>query len=69
MNGRSTIRTGIEARLAADASFRICYNGIRPRNALPSVGGADGDARRFFTVLADDGQEDGDLLPLLDPYS
>jgi hypothetical protein len=68
MKDWSTIGTGIETRLAADASFSIRYNSFGSGNALPGLGGADGDARWLFTVLTDDGHKDGDLFPLLDPY-
>jgi hypothetical protein len=68
MNSWSTIGTGIETGLAADASFFIRYSGIGSRDALPSLGGADCDARGVFAMLTDNGHEDGDLFPLLHPY-
>jgi hypothetical protein len=68
MNSWSSIGTGIETGLAADASFFVRHNGIGSRDALPGLGRTDCDARRLFAVLTDDGHEDGDLLPLLHPY-
>jgi hypothetical protein len=64
----SVIGTGIETGFASDASFFIRHDGIGSRGASPGTGRADRDAGRLFTVLTDNGYEDGDLFPLFHPY-
>jgi hypothetical protein len=63
-----TIRTGINTGFAADASFFIRHHRIGSGGALSGTCRTDIHARGLFTVLTDDGHEDGDLFPLLQPY-
>jgi hypothetical protein len=63
-----TIRTSINTGFAADASFLIRHYCIGCGEALSGACRTDVHARGLFTVLTDDGHEDGDLLPLLHPY-
>jgi hypothetical protein len=68
VNRRSTIRASINAGLAADASLSIRDNCPVSGKTHPGASGADIHTRRLFAVLTDDGDEDGNLLPLLHPY-
>ena len=62
------VRTGIETRFAADASFLIRHDCVGPGGAPPRTGGADIHAGGLFAVLTDGGHEDRNLFPLLHPY-
>ncbi len=68
MKHRSAVRAGIETGFAADAPLFVCHDGAGIRDALPGPGGANGHAGRFFTVLTDNGHENGDLFPFLHSY-
>jgi hypothetical protein len=58
MKYRSAIRTDIETGLAADTPLFIGYHCSRFGDAHPSTARADIHARRLFTVLKDDGNEE-----------
>jgi len=68
VNRWSTIRTGIDAGLTADASFFVRHHCLGLGGALSGACRTDIHTGGFFAVLADGGHEDGDFFPLLHPY-